>query len=376
MYVSKENVLALLPEYKDKWNVVSDNQDVDDIINDLVQAHEDYEPLYDKIGFLFIGNTTAETCDNLYKFCKANIKYKEESVDHQTLSVPQGILTRGFGDCKHYASFIGGCLGAIERYTGKKIDWQYCFASYKFFEPSPYHVFVSVNEGSKQIYVDPTPGADGRQPVWLDEIKIKKSNMLKRNIAGFDNSAAVFPMMTVTPIIPQISAIGATSPNVLGIGNFTNQQLLIGGAGIAAVIYFANKKSLSGMNKKNIIPLILVGGVAAYFLWKKFGNNDPEVGDFVPVDGVLNIAPGVHAAYAARIAAAGGFASDLGNGIYAAVLKAGLPAYASDINKMTLDEQMALYHLANDYPASNISSADSAYNTLVGIKSKYGFKFF
>lgn len=165
--ISKSYILSRLPDYSNDWVKVVENQDVDDIITLIIDRHYDNEQYYDAIAAEFEGRDTDETCDNLVNFCLRNIKYKAEGKNRQTVGTPQAILTRGEGDCKHFASFIGGCLGAIERATGKKIDWCYCFASYDILEPTPYHVFVIVEENGITQYLDPTPGTESAQPVYM-----------------------------------------------------------------------------------------------------------------------------------------------------------------------------------------------------------------
>lgn len=171
MRVSKTELLEALPVYQDSWETVLYRQRVPDIIKTILQSHRDYREYYDCIAGFFDCPTVGEICDKLFDFCKANIVYREESEEFQSTSIPTGILVRGFGDCKHYAGFIAGVLSALER-QGRKIDWKYCFASYKLFERDPYHVFVTVRApGENEIWVDPTPGAYGRIPVWICEEK-------------------------------------------------------------------------------------------------------------------------------------------------------------------------------------------------------------
>jgi hypothetical protein len=173
MYVDKSFILEQLPPYRNEWVTVLPQQTVPDIMRSMFDAHRKFRSYYDRIGVYFEGSDLADTCDNLYRFCKQNIYYREESVDWQSTAVPTGLLVRGFGDCKHYASFIAGCLSAIERAEGTPINWFYCFASYKWLQPTPYHVFViCVDDQGQEIWIDPTPGAYGKTPVWVVEKKV------------------------------------------------------------------------------------------------------------------------------------------------------------------------------------------------------------
>lgn len=182
MEFTRYDLLRRLPPYRDEWIVITPDQDVHDIIGEILEAHQEFSPYYDEICDFFYTDNPKVLCKRLYEFCKKNIKYKEETEDSQTTALPAGILNRGHGDCKHYASFCGGIIDAINRCYGTKFKWNYRFVSYKLTDKTPHHVFV-VCEG---IDIDPTPGATELQPVWIIDEKIKPM-ALKRNIAGIDN---------------------------------------------------------------------------------------------------------------------------------------------------------------------------------------------
>jgi hypothetical protein len=179
-----DTLLSALPRYEDKWVTISDSQTVGDIINEVLNAHEEFAPFYDEIAPYFDGADVEEISENIYSFLHSNIKYREEKEADQTTALPAGILTRRCGDCKHYSSFSGGILDALNR-QGRKIKWNYRFASYDPFNKQPHHVFTVAHDGSREIWIDPTPGAAAQTPVWQVDKKIKISTMaLRRNIAG------------------------------------------------------------------------------------------------------------------------------------------------------------------------------------------------
>lgn len=216
--VSAKTLLGKLPAFRDDWIVIKKNHKVSDIIEQILTAHERYASYYDKIALYFDGDTTEQICENLYRFIKKNVKYNEEPEEKQTTSLPTGILYRGEGDCKHYASFCGGVLNAINRLTGKKIDWCYRFASYNIFQRTPHHVFVVVFDRGKEIWIDPVPGANQLTPVWQLDKKINvKSMPLYENIGSVGYAMPVeyneqnyiyepyqepTPVLSVDPAIP------------------------------------------------------------------------------------------------------------------------------------------------------------------------------
>jgi len=162
-----EEILATLPPYQDKWVVITTRQSVRDIIRQMCEAHQSTAHYYDNFSMMFYAESPDDIAENIYWFCKDNIKYREEPEESQTSALPTGFLTRGYGDCKHYALFAAGILDSIARLTGMDIKWNYCFASYKEDEKTPYHVFVTVDTMTGPLWIDPTPGSDSQEPCWL-----------------------------------------------------------------------------------------------------------------------------------------------------------------------------------------------------------------
>jgi hypothetical protein len=152
--VSPSVLLYYLPPYRRNKELIKEDQYVRDIIKEVLDAHEIYAQDYDAICSFFDGESTEQICRQLFDFCKGFVQYRIEDKEEQTTQSPSGIIVLGHGDCKHYASFIGGCLDALKR-KGKKIDWWYRFASYNWLDDTPQHVFVVVKDKGKEIWIDP-----------------------------------------------------------------------------------------------------------------------------------------------------------------------------------------------------------------------------
>lgn len=178
-------ISSALNGYENKLSLVKGKQSVYDIIAEILKAHKEYAPQYDKICVKFDGNSLKKICDNISDFLKKNVPYEMEPEARQTAKSPAAILATK-SDCKHYASWAGGCLDALCR-RGKNIDWCYRFASYDYLHPDPEHVFVVVKKpGSGEIWIDPTPGADKARPVYIidKKIKVKNKDMALYRLSG------------------------------------------------------------------------------------------------------------------------------------------------------------------------------------------------
>lgn len=190
MTPSKDSILGALPDYRDEWALIHSDQSVGDIMHEVCEAHKEFAPYYDQIAGKFIDEDAEAVANKLYRFCKSNIHYREETEDEQSTSAPQGILTRGEGDCKHYAGMIAGVVDAMNRQGLTDIPWCYRFASYRLGSTTPHHVFaVLFDKDGSEIWVDPTPGSDGKLPIYQQDRFVKTFPMTTKKIAGFEDES-------------------------------------------------------------------------------------------------------------------------------------------------------------------------------------------
>ncbi len=163
--VTPEMILARLPAYVDRWELIKQEQFVPDIITEVSKAHHLFAGYYDKFSDLFYDTDPEIVADNLFYFCQDFLKYQEETKEQQTSGLPTAILYRGYitgegVDCKHYALFNAGVIGSLNRMYNCCFDAKYFFVGYGKAK-EPYHVFVNVRNGGEQIWLDPTPGSGG-----------------------------------------------------------------------------------------------------------------------------------------------------------------------------------------------------------------------
>lgn len=180
--------------FDNKISLVKKNQSVNDIIIEILSAHEDFSRQYDQICRYFWRGSVKGTADFIFDFLKKNIKYEIEPEERQSVKSPAAILNNVKGDCKHYASFAAGILDGLRR-SGKNIDWRYCFASYSLIDREPEHVFVKIKTSKGDIWIDPTPGSEIVKPFWIIEkkkfVEYKNKKMPLYRISGNTNAAYI-----------------------------------------------------------------------------------------------------------------------------------------------------------------------------------------
>lgn|SRR5487761_309842 len=156
----KEDLLALLPAFKDEYVLLENDQDTADIRRAIMEAHQKWKGQYDLIYPFFLAGDPIKIAQNIFDFLKNEVPYTKESRELQTVKNPTAILTDGETiDCKGYSLFIGGVLDAIQRSANKNNEtpftWCYRFASYDKTQREPGHVFVVMALYQGELWIDP-----------------------------------------------------------------------------------------------------------------------------------------------------------------------------------------------------------------------------
>lgn len=190
--------------------ILVDDQDVNDIIEGVLQKHKDCVKHYDVIFKMFDADGSWwDVGQRLYDFCTQQIEYSIEKVDWQYVSTPATILKRGYSDCKGYALFCAGVVDAMRR-NGEKVDWCYRFASYNLFKRTPGHVFVVINPGTDNIWLDPVIGTfNGRYPSPIWKIDRRVSTCRSTSVSGIGWA----PGMEIRK--KKIAAVGSAEQSLL-----------------------------------------------------------------------------------------------------------------------------------------------------------------
>lgn len=175
--ISKNMVLQKLAPFTNFKKVLIEDQNTGDIIQGILDNHDNYESQYDKISEMFVDDNEVETAKNVFEFLKNNVPYYVEPIEKQTLRSPSAIISIKEGaDCKSYASFINGIMSSLNRKGIFKVPLAYRFASYRYDTREPQHVFAVLYPGTKnEVWVDPVLNKfdQRKEPVFIKDKKIK-----------------------------------------------------------------------------------------------------------------------------------------------------------------------------------------------------------
>ena len=153
--VNKNLLLEKLPPFMNNRKVIMQNQNVGDIINGILNTHEQYKSQYDKISPFFLGSDLESTCYNVWSFLKQNVPYKIESDNMQTLRSPSSIVSGVPADCKTYSLFSNGILDSLRRKGLIDCKLAFRFAGYNDFSNNLEHVFCVINpKTNNEIWCD------------------------------------------------------------------------------------------------------------------------------------------------------------------------------------------------------------------------------
>ncbi len=225
--MTKETLLAVLPEYNHKLFLVKKSQSVSDILKEVLYSHELFEKDYDTIATKFLGGSDVDVLKRLFNFLKLNIRYKEESEAKQVIKSPAAIVETGVCDCKCYASFVGGVLDAINR-KGGGFYWNYAFAAYN---AGIGHVFVQAVIDGVEYWIDPVLSSFDKRfpaPKYIRK-KVKVDDMALYRLSGVNE-------------LPVKNKISCSPARVSGIGDWIRDNPLLTAAGAAVIAYFLFKK--------------------------------------------------------------------------------------------------------------------------------------
>ena len=182
----RNELLGKLSPFKNNLVKITEYQQTDDIIKELLKGHEKWAKEYDKISDRFWKGNLIRSCQYVFNYLKNNVKYKIEPDTRQSIKSPAAIFATGntgYNDCKHYSSVFGGLIDSWNRKKYCKADWCYRFANYKLLSTNPHHVFVVIKKNGNEIWCDAVLNSFNFHKPYYNKID-KKPNMALYQISG------------------------------------------------------------------------------------------------------------------------------------------------------------------------------------------------
>ena len=121
----------------------------------------------------FKGKTDKETCYNIWKFLKNNIRYEADG-EYQIVRLPSALLATKVGDCKSFSVFTSAVL------TNLGIPNHYVMTSYGK-DPTPSHIYVVTDSG---IICDAVWTQFNSEKTPTYRYKAKPNNMNNKGLGG------------------------------------------------------------------------------------------------------------------------------------------------------------------------------------------------
>lgn len=191
MPVNARHIAAALP-LDGKKRIIIDDHDLKDIITEVMDNHRLRAADYDKISERFWTGDALGTYKNLFSFLKKNVTYKVEGDSVQTSKSPGRLLHDGYGDCKHYASFINGVMSSLKRKGYNVGDIRFRFAGYNPADPFLHHVFAVMKHGYNEYWNDPVLSYFNEKKPYVLHRDQKADVMAIHRLSGTDAAVGNF----------------------------------------------------------------------------------------------------------------------------------------------------------------------------------------
>ena len=145
---------------------IKQNQSAKDIATAIVKSIKDSKNDAKKIAPFLKGTTKEKSLENIFIFCKKNIKYNKENSDLQTARTLGRILSMKQGDCKHYTTTIASLSQALN------IPIKLRLISQNLLNSDPTHIYCVSNINGKEIIIDPVLNNFNQQATYTKKYDI------------------------------------------------------------------------------------------------------------------------------------------------------------------------------------------------------------
>jgi hypothetical protein len=157
MNLTRSQAVAIVPRPRYEEKLIVKNQTANDISKLLRQAEFNSRSYAKKLSRYFDYGSDRDKCRIIWKFLRQNIEYRKEPATRQTAKEISRLLSDGFGDCKHYSTFVVSMLLALE------IPCFFRLVSFRQYDKSPTHAYAVALIDGEIIPIDACIGIWGRE---------------------------------------------------------------------------------------------------------------------------------------------------------------------------------------------------------------------
>ena len=137
-----------MPTPQMKSVLITKNQSAEDIARLLLFAEKQSRAYIPKLLPFFEDKDAILCCKKVWYFLRNNINYVKEPPARQTAKTINRLVSDGFGDCKHYATFSVCVLRALG------IPCVFRLASFTHGNTNPTHAYCVAFVNGEEIYID------------------------------------------------------------------------------------------------------------------------------------------------------------------------------------------------------------------------------
>ncbi len=143
--VSYALIKSKIPQPKIEAKITHFSGTTQNIIEVILDTFRAYGYQAQTIALYFQSKSIAQTAKSIFDFIRQNIKYVEDSNDHQKVKSPSRTIFDKYGDCKSYSILAASILQAL------KIPFVFRFVSYN---QDITHVYVVAFDKNEEFIID------------------------------------------------------------------------------------------------------------------------------------------------------------------------------------------------------------------------------
>lgn len=210
---------ATIPPATGKEDLIKKRYRTNDIVAEIFSCFESSRNQLKNFAPYLQGDNLYDTCFNIWKFLKENVKYRVDPEGDQWVKTPARVWHDKVCDCKSYSIFIASVLYNLG------IKGCFRFVSFDNTDPNPTHVYVVVRNQGKNILIDAVMPRFDAEKQYASKKDYSMSGLYR--VSGLPETTAAGrkpnDRLPVVGCACQQPAVGRFGPNPKNKGKFTEK---------------------------------------------------------------------------------------------------------------------------------------------------------